>query len=210
MTTGLVYQVRENLPVVVKELTMPGLVEWKKFLEEIKDIDMNKLQEKVEGARKKREVEKAQNTHLARLETLQIDAVEIMCLQLQCTNIDSNPMGQTRANTTFPTTTNQSALIHYTPRGASPNIRPSFCQRQPLTQEERETMRSHMEELTHHPDTPNRRIAYKEQMKQWFVKNGPDGRVNESTPFPLRPGSAMICSRECFKCGAHRHMAADC
>ncbi|KAG0694419.1 hypothetical protein DFH29DRAFT_1006366 [Suillus ampliporus] len=42
-TAGLVHQVRENLPTVIKELTTPGLVDWKKFLEEIKGIDTNKL-----------------------------------------------------------------------------------------------------------------------------------------------------------------------
>ncbi|KAG2129745.1 hypothetical protein DEU56DRAFT_758031 [Suillus clintonianus] len=31
-TAGLVYQVRENLPTVIKELTTPGLADWTKFL----------------------------------------------------------------------------------------------------------------------------------------------------------------------------------
>jgi hypothetical protein len=63
-TAGLVYQVRENLPMVIKELTTPGVTEWTKFLEEIKGLDMNKLREKAEAGRKKREVEKAQNARL--------------------------------------------------------------------------------------------------------------------------------------------------
>jgi len=42
-TAGLVHQVRENLPMVIKELTTPGLADWTKFLEEIDTIDMNKL-----------------------------------------------------------------------------------------------------------------------------------------------------------------------
>jgi hypothetical protein len=58
---GLVYQVRENLPMVIKELTTPGLADWVKFLDKIKTLNMNKLMEKVEAGRKKREVEKAQN-----------------------------------------------------------------------------------------------------------------------------------------------------
>ncbi|KAG2748795.1 hypothetical protein P692DRAFT_201714292 [Suillus brevipes Sb2] len=209
-TTGLVYQVRENLPVVVKELTTPGLGEWKTFLDEIKNIDTNKLREKAEGARKKKEIEKTQNARLARLETLQTDAVEIMRLQLQRTNIDSNQTGQARTNTAYSTLPSQTTRIRYAPRGSSPITRPSFRQRQPLSPEERETMRSRMDELTHHPDTANGRTAYEEQIRQWFAKNGADGRVNENTPFPLRPGSAMICSGECFKCGAHGHMAAEC
>ncbi|KAG0693541.1 hypothetical protein DFH29DRAFT_816250, partial [Suillus ampliporus] len=59
--------------------------------------------------------------------------------------------------------------------------------------------------MVHHPDTNIGRQAYEEQLKQWFTKYGQNGRVTESTQFPLRPGSAMICSGECFKCGAHGH-----
>lgn len=106
--TGLVYQVRENLPVVMKELTTPGVVDWKKFLEEIKDINTNKLQEKAEGVRKKKEVEKAHNARLTRLESLQTDAVETMHLQLQRTNIQP---GQATSNTAPPTLSQQTSRI---------------------------------------------------------------------------------------------------
>ncbi|KAG0693542.1 hypothetical protein DFH29DRAFT_1007220 [Suillus ampliporus] len=58
---GLIYQVRENLPMIMKELTTPGLTEWKKFLTEIKSVDTNKLREKAQASRMKKEVEKAQN-----------------------------------------------------------------------------------------------------------------------------------------------------
>ncbi|KAG2349706.1 hypothetical protein BDR05DRAFT_843714, partial [Suillus weaverae] len=57
------------------------------------------------------------------------------------------------------------------------------------------------------PDTTAGRAAYDNQLKQWFVKYGQTGRVTKSTQFPLCPGSAMICSGECFKCGAHGHMS---
>ncbi|KAG1898396.1 uncharacterized protein F5891DRAFT_1190765 [Suillus fuscotomentosus] len=53
-TAGLVYQVRENLPSVIKELTTPGLADWTKFLDEIKGIDTNKLHEKAEVVQKKK------------------------------------------------------------------------------------------------------------------------------------------------------------
>ncbi|KIK31713.1 hypothetical protein CY34DRAFT_40854, partial [Suillus luteus UH-Slu-Lm8-n1] len=57
-TAGLVYQVRENLPMVVEELTTPGIADWTQFLDEIKALDTNKLREKVETARKKKDEEK--------------------------------------------------------------------------------------------------------------------------------------------------------
>jgi hypothetical protein len=51
---GLVYQVHENLPLAMKELTTPGVADWDKFLEEIKKIDMNKLCKKAEAAWKRK------------------------------------------------------------------------------------------------------------------------------------------------------------
>jgi hypothetical protein len=71
---------------VIKELTTLGLAEWNKFLDEIKALDTNKLREKAETARKKKEEEKVQNARLARLETMQTDAIEVMRLQLQRTS----------------------------------------------------------------------------------------------------------------------------
>lgn len=32
----------------------------------------------------------------------------------------------------------------------------------------------------------------------------------ENTPFPLMPGTAQICSGECFQCGAHGHISPEC
>jgi hypothetical protein len=29
-------------------------------------------------------------------------------------------------------------------------------------------------------------------------------------PIPLKPGTADVCTSECFKCGTHRHRAAWC
>ncbi|KAG2126350.1 uncharacterized protein EDB93DRAFT_1109684 [Suillus bovinus] len=52
--------------------------------------------------------------------------------------------------------------------------------------------------------------AYDNQLKQWLATNGQTRRVTENTQFPLRPGNAMICSGECFKCSAHGHMSVDC
>ncbi|KAG2135238.1 uncharacterized protein EDB93DRAFT_1107202 [Suillus bovinus] len=48
--------------------------------------------------------------------------------------------------------------------------------------------------------------AYDNQLKQWLATNGQTRRVTENTQFPLRPGNAMICSGECFKCSAHGHI----
>ncbi|KIK39080.1 hypothetical protein CY34DRAFT_89856 [Suillus luteus UH-Slu-Lm8-n1] len=207
-TAGLVYQVRENMPTVIKELTTPGLADWTKFLDEIKNIDTNKLREKADVVRRKRETEKAQNARLTRLEGLQMDAIEILRLQLQCSNLRNTPPGTTLSNPTPPPTTNTASRIRYVPR--TPAARPPARQRQPLSPEERDLLHSRINNIPHQPDTAAGIAVYQEQLKQWFTKHGQDGRVNENMQFPLRPGSAMICSGECFKCGSHGHIAGAC
>ncbi|KAG2349707.1 hypothetical protein BDR05DRAFT_994705 [Suillus weaverae] len=130
-TAGLVYQVRENLPMVIKELTTPGLAEWVKFLDEIKALDTNKLREKAETAWRKKEEEKAQNTRLERLEIMQTDAVEIMRLQLQWANIGHAPTEQT-----ITPSSNNIPRICYIAKESSSNPRQPAHQHQLLTQEE--------------------------------------------------------------------------
>ncbi|KAG2063690.1 hypothetical protein BDR04DRAFT_1186464 [Suillus decipiens] len=200
VTAGLVYQVQENLPAVIKKLTMPGIAEWDKFLTKIKDIDTNKLREKAEGARKKQEVEKAQNAHIMRLENLQPDTVKILRLQLQHTNLGGN---QTTTNPMSSTTNTMYSLaapcIHYVQKGASPNpCQTNIRQHQPLTQEEKDLLRKNIDNIPHQLDTAAARAEYEEQLKWWFNANGHDNKVTENTPFLLRPGSTMIFSSKCF------------
>ncbi|KAG1824585.1 uncharacterized protein BJ212DRAFT_1295721 [Suillus subaureus] len=144
----------------MNELTIPELAEWKKFMDEIMAIDTNKLWEKMKAAQKKKDMEKAQNTYITRLENLQIDAVE------------------------------------YHIYAMSP--------------EEWDMLRKHVEEIPHHQNNAAGRAAYKEQLKQWFATNSQDGKVTEGTPFSLQPGSAMICSGECFRYEVHGHIMAEC
>jgi hypothetical protein len=159
-------------------------------------------------ARKKRETEKVQNTQLSRLEGLQADAIEVLCLQLQCSSIGTTQPGVTAPNTTSLPIANTMSRIQYVPRMST--ARPSAHQRQPLSPEEKDLLCSCINDIPHHPDTTAGIAAYEEQLKQWFMKYGKDGRVNENTQFPLRPGSAIICSGECFKCRSHRHIAGAC
>jgi hypothetical protein len=135
---GLVYQVRENLPVVMKELTTPGVADWDKFLEEIEKIDTNKLREKAEAARKKKDVEKAQNARLTRLENMQTDAIEVMRLQLQHTGIGNAQTNQAYTNTpNRAPSDNSSPRIRYVTKGQPQSTQQGYRQRQPLTPEEK-------------------------------------------------------------------------
>src|SRR6267154_6689599 len=108
--------------MIMKELTTPDLADWTKFLEEIKTIDTNKLHEKAEVARKKKELDNIQGARIARLENLQTDAVEVLHLQLQHANL-GNTQPSAAANVS-PSYNAASPHIQYVPRGALPNTRP--------------------------------------------------------------------------------------
>ncbi|KAG2754981.1 hypothetical protein P692DRAFT_201667896, partial [Suillus brevipes Sb2] len=55
------------------------------------------------------------------------------------------------------------------------------------------------------PDTVEGHTAYEEQVRQWEARWGRGARCTEQSPYPLMPGTALICSGECFRCGAHGH-----
>ena len=86
----------------------------------------------------------------------------------------------------------------------------AYDRNQPPTQEERDLMRMRINELVHHPDTHSRQTAYEEQVCQWETQWGRGARCTEQSPYPLTPGTAQICSGECFRCGAHGHIGPEC
>lgn len=67
--------------------------------------------------------------------------------------------------------------------------------------------------LTHHPDMEMGRAAYTQQVKEWHDKYGADAMPTLHRPYPLKPGSALLGSRECFTCGmvtAPPHQSISC
>ncbi|KAG2068838.1 hypothetical protein BDR04DRAFT_1023503 [Suillus decipiens] len=71
-------------------------------------------------------------------------------------------------------------------------------------------MCTRINEFPYHPDTPAGQVAYEKQLCQWRTKWGNGARCSEHTPFPLTPGTAQICSVECFRCGGHGHISPEC
>ncbi|KAG2113680.1 hypothetical protein DEU56DRAFT_919683 [Suillus clintonianus] len=213
-----IHQVREALPRVIRDLTSPAPNDWVAFLDEIKNADINIIQDKARREKEKRDTEKAQNARIARLESKQPDPMEILHLQMQQTSIGTvasptAPIIPQQRITATPSYQNTPAIAQRSGRYVAanqPTTTPQRPRAQPPTPEEQDAMRARVGEWTHQPDMPTGQATYEDQIRQWGAKWGVGARCTESTPYPLTPGTAHICSGECFRCGTHGHIGPAC
>ncbi|KAG1832266.1 hypothetical protein DFJ58DRAFT_848077 [Suillus subalutaceus] len=67
--------------------------------------------------------------------------------------------------------------------------------------------------IPHHPNSDAGKQAYAQQIQEWHTQHGTDAIPNSQRPYPLKPGTSPIWSRECFNCGMAMtppHQAYDC
>ncbi|KAG1809233.1 hypothetical protein EV424DRAFT_1350077 [Suillus variegatus] len=67
--------------------------------------------------------------------------------------------------------------------------------------------------IPHHPNSEAGKQAYAQQIQEWHAQHGTDAIPNSQRPYPLKPGTSPIGSRECFSCGMATmppHQAYDC
>ncbi|KAG0691595.1 hypothetical protein DFH29DRAFT_884113 [Suillus ampliporus] len=67
--------------------------------------------------------------------------------------------------------------------------------------------------IPHHPNSEASKQAYAQQIQEWHTQHGADAIPNSQRPYPLKPGTSPIGSRECFNCGlttSPPHQAYDC
>ncbi|KAJ3767526.1 hypothetical protein FB446DRAFT_651991 [Lentinula raphanica] len=64
--------------------------------------------------------------------------------------------------------------------------------------------------LPHHPDTVEGHRAYREQLAAWARQWGREAVIDFQKPVPLTPGTAPICSGECYNCGMRGHQGRSC
>lgn len=55
--------------------------------------------------------------------------------------------------------------------------------------------------LPQHPDSEVGRQAYAQQVQDWSTQHGAEAMPNMARPYPLKPGTSPLGSRECFNCG---------
>jgi hypothetical protein len=87
---------------------------------------------------------------------------------------------------------------------ANPALRPSAMEA------EKADMRQYLTLYPHQPDTDAGQATYRCQLAQWSAIRAANDPVTRTTPVPLGPGTAAVCSGECYRCGTHSHRVALC
>ncbi|KAJ3816875.1 hypothetical protein F5880DRAFT_1493790 [Lentinula raphanica] len=94
-------------------------------------------------------------------------------------------------------------------RGGYAGGRGSF-QQATLSEDQVATLARNAVLLPHHPDSVEGQRAYREQLVSWARQWGREALIDFQKPVPLTPGTAPICSGECYNCGMRGHQGRSC
>ncbi|RXW18472.1 hypothetical protein EST38_g7385 [Candolleomyces aberdarensis] len=195
-------QVIKGLPRVLKEKVAGSYKSWDAFLTAVREVDMEYVKEGVEEYMREQKEKEESRARVKMLEALPATSMAALTQQMAAVNVGGNMQqqggggrgafgggGQLRR-----------ALPGNGPRPAA----------QPVTPDLQAKIRAALAAMPHHPDMVEGRQAHKEQQLEWARKHGATAWVTEDMPYPLRPGTAPVCSGECFRCGKVGHRGAEC
>jgi len=210
--TTHIWQVRDKLPEAIKDIVKSSHADWTDFLQVVRDVDLQHIRDAVEKSKKREKERNALESRLRLLEAAQSSPTAGIRTQLSHTSIVSPqpPLPAPRFTTTSRTPDNTFA----NQTGGQGNLafitRPNLQTRAPMSTTQVDALRARLNILPHHPDNDAGRAAYRKQLADWDTKHGSQTRVTEETPYPLRPGTAPICTAECWNCGTNGHRRDAC
>ena len=205
MSTSGLWNVRDELPEILREKIPENQTSWTAFAQAIKEVDMGHIRE---GVRKHKEKEandakvKADISFLMKQRTTTVEPsspTKAIRTHLASTTISQQPAGRTV----------QDGLFGSSQGGGGGNLFNARPPRPPATEAEKTTLKASLALYPIQPDTPEGNSAYLEQLRTWRRVNG-DNPVSKTTGFPLRPGGAPPAAGECYNCGRTGHRRTDC
>jgi hypothetical protein len=204
-TSGL-WNVRDELPEVLREKIPEDQASWTAFAQAIKDVDMGHIREGVRKHKAKAasDAQMRADINLLKQRTagaaigIQNSPTKAIRTQLANTAIAQQPDSHATQGDPFGS-----------PGGGGGNLFGTRPVRPPATEAEKSTLKASMALYPLQPETPEGEMAYLEQLRAWRRLNG-DNHVSKSTGFPLRPGGAQPASGECYGCGKTGHRRIDC
>jgi hypothetical protein len=211
-TTSYVRQVRKELPTILREKVGTGHADWTAFLQAVRDVDVDHINDCMERRNKDLEEKKAVAQRLRLLEAVSRSPTAPLRQQLSTVSISNQApaVNPPVVGDPFANTGGGQGNLRFTANNqpARQARNPPTGPRPPATPEQKAELRALLSKFPQHPDTQAGRQAHQAQQAEWVRTYGYGTKVTEKTPYPLRPGTAPVNSGECFTCGQLGHVGA--
>ena len=206
MSTSGLWNVRDELPEVLREKIPENQPSWTAFAQAIKSVDMGHIREGVRKYKEKAASDAQMKADISLLKQRTANAA--------MGNVDS----PTKTIRTQLADTAISQPLNNRPAQSDPfggsgggggNLFGTRPARPPATEAEKTALKASLALYPSQPDTREGEAAYLDQLRTWRRANG-DSNVSRTTGFPLRPGGAPPGSGECYNCGRTGHRRIHC
>jgi hypothetical protein len=208
--TTHIWQVRDKLPDAIKDAVKSTQTDWTAFLQAVRDTDLQHIRDAVARRKKEEEARRALENCIRILEAVQQSPTAGIRTQMNKTSISNQ-----QPPTQYPITSRRANEAAFGQSGGQGNLFSSrtgqgLGQRPAPTPQQITALRGRINILIHHLNTNAGHAAYRLQLEEWDRKHGRETKVTEETPYPLCPGTAAVCSGECWICGRTGHRRDQC
>ncbi|KAF5329855.1 hypothetical protein D9611_013389 [Ephemerocybe angulata] len=208
----LLSTVVKHLPLALRVATAGEQSSWKEFLAAVRKVEADTL---VDGSAVGRKVDELEKRLMAKIAGLSAPASPTASVRrafaaaaISTPSPVSVAATPASVNPLFTTGGGRGNLFNA--QLSTPSRRGPRTPTAPATPASRAALLQRTKELPHHPATEEGRRLHGLQQLAWVEKHGVNAWVDETTPYPLRPGTMPVNSGECFRCGMMGHQGSGC